>query len=228
VIFTHWPLSFGETANTQIDREVIDLHYAPSQPCAGCSYNDQRLYAVTKSSGVGSPGLGAEIIYSVDGGVTWNQANIDNIGATEDPLGLEIVGNYVMILGTSAYYYASVEPETGILNSTFVKVTTGFVGGFAPTDVFVISPREIFFSANGGYIYKSTDITVGVSVVSAASATSSNLSRIASRGDTIVMVGASGLVLKSLNRGVTWISTDATPTANGCRLSVFWTNAAIG
>jgi hypothetical protein len=214
-IYPIGPLSFGETANTQIDREVIDLHYAPSQPCVGCSYNDQRLYAVTKSSGAGSPGLGAEIIYSVDGGITWNQANIDNIGATEDPLGLEIVGNYIVILGANAYYYASVEPETGLLNSTFVKVTAGFVGGFTPSDIYVLSPREIFFSASGGYIYKSTDITVGVSVVSAASATSSNLLRIASRGDTIVIVGASGIVLKSLNRGVTWISTDTTPTANG-------------
>jgi photosystem II stability/assembly factor-like uncharacterized protein len=203
-------LGFGEGATTQVDREVIDLVYAPGYLCADCDWGDQRIYAIATTSGGGSPGLPAEVIYSSDGGATWSQVNIDGMGATEAPLAVDIVGNYLVVIGSGAYYFAEINAKTGV-PAAFTKVTTGFVAAKNPTDLFVASPREVYFSALGGYIYKSTDITSGVSVLNAGSATTQNLNRIHGVENTIVAVGASGVVVKTNNRGATWAATSAVP-----------------
>jgi photosystem II stability/assembly factor-like uncharacterized protein len=78
--------------------------------------------------------------------------------------------------------------------------------------MFVASPQEVYFAGDGGYIYKATDITSGVSIISAASATSNNLLRIHGALDgTLVASGADSVVVKSINRGATWATTTAEP-----------------
>lgn len=208
-------VSFSIEAATQADREVVDIVYGGGIQCGDCGPSDDgtnRVYFVTKSSGAASPGLPAEVTYSLNGGQTWLSANIDSFGATEDPLAIDIVGNKLVIIGSGAYYWATLN-RAGT-PGTFTKVTSGFVAGAAPNDLYVLSASEVFFVGNAGYIYKSTDITAGVSVVDAGSATAQNLLRISSDGQqTMVAVGAASTVLKSINRGVSWATTDANPSA---------------
>lgn len=204
-------LGFGQEAATQIDREVADVVYGTPSACY-CDDPSEFIYAATKSSGSGSPGIPSEVIYSVDGGANWSQVNIDGIGATENALAIDIVGNYLVVLGLDALYYAELNQDTGA-PGTFTKVSTGFVAAGSPNDLYVVSPREVWFAGDGGYIYKSTDITAGVSVVSAGDATSENLQRIHGADETIVAVGAAGAIIKSANRGVTWATTTITPTS---------------
>lgn len=213
-------LAFGEAATTEIDREVMDVTYGSEEQCGDCGPQDdgtKRIYAVTKSSGAGSPGLPAEVVYSLDGGATHTQINIDGIGATADPSAIAIVGSRLVVLVPSedAYYWSDLNPETGV-PGTFTKVTTGFVAAGSPNDMYVAGPREIYFAGDGGYVYKSTDITAGVSVISAGTATSSNLARIDGLDETIVAVGASGAVIKSINRGATFSLTTTSPSADNC------------
>ena len=92
--------------------------------CGDCGPNDngaQRVYAVTKSSGAASPGLPAELIYSLDGGVTWAQTLIDSFGSTEDPLAVDMVGSRIVVLGADAYYYATLNANG--VPGTFTKVS---------------------------------------------------------------------------------------------------------
>lgn len=206
--------AFGEAASTEVSKEVIDIVYGSTVQCGDCGPADDgtnKIYAVTKSSGSGSPGLPAEVVYTVDGGASWTGVNINGFGATEDPVAIDIAGDKLIVIGSNAYYYATLNSLTGV-PGTWTKVTSGFVAGKAPTDLYVAGPREIYFSANGGYIYKSTDITVGVSVLSAANATSNDLLRIHGEGETIVAVGRASTVLVSLNRGVTFATTTTNPS----------------
>lgn len=209
-------LSFGVDFATEIDRELVDVVYGGSEVCGDCGPADDgtsRAYAVTKSSGSGSPGLPAELVYTVDSGATKSQSTITSFGATEDPLGIDIAGNTLIVISTGGIYWSTLNAKTGVPGA-FTKVTTGLVAGKTLTDIFVINAREIWFSALGGYIYKSTDISAGVSAISAAGATSQDLLRIFGDGnETLIATGAASVVVKSANRGVTWATTATNPSA---------------
>lgn len=229
-IYPVGPLGFGDNALTLVDREVLDVIYGTRNLCGDCGpANDgsRWIYAITRSSG-GSPGLPSEVIYSTDGGATWSQVTITGIGATEDPVSIDIVGSRLVVLSPTAasatqggYYWADIDPDTGI-PGTWTKVTSGFVASAQPRDMFVLSPREVFICGDAGYIYKATDITSGVSVLNAGVATTANLTRIKGAEDVIVAVGASGTVIRSINRGATFATTTAIPTVSGLQaLEVF-------
>lgn len=221
-IYPVGPMGFGDNALTLIDREVLDVIYGTRQLCGDCGpENDgsKWIYAITRSSG-GSPGLPSEVIYTTNGGATWNQVTITGIGAAEDPCSIDIVGSKLVVTSPTAgsatsggYYWAEIDPDTGV-PGTWTKVTSGFVTSAQPRDVFVLSPREVFFCGDAGYIYKSTDITSGVTAINAGVATSSNLLRIDGAEDVIVAVGASGTVIRSTNRGATFATTVAAPTVS--------------
>lgn len=208
-------ISFAEGAAVQVDREVVDIVYGSRASCGDCGDSDDgslRIYAVTTSSGAGSPGLPAEVVYTLNGGLTWNETNITGFGASEAPLAIEVAGKYLIVLGSDAYYYSELNSNTGV-PGTWTKVTAGFVATKSPTDIYVATPREIFFCGKGGYIYKSEDIPSGVSVYNAGNATTSDLTRIAGYEQTIVAVGASGAIIKSMNRGQSFASATSSPVA---------------
>lgn len=210
-------LLFGQKAGVEVEREVVDVVFGSTLDCGTCGPADdgtRRIYAVTKSSGAASPGTPAEVIYSVDGGLTWSQQNITGLGGTVDPTGIAIVGNVLVVLDTAGngYWTAALNPLTGV-PSNWQQVTSGFIAAKQPTDIYVVGPNEIWFSANGGYLYRSTDIAAGVSVVESGGTVTANLQRIHGQDDTIVATGDSGTILKSGNRGATWATTTTSPTS---------------
>lgn len=205
-IYAVGSLGFGEVAAPEISREVVDVTYGKGKPCAPDDFGDKRIYALTTSSGAGSPGLPAEVIYSLDGGKTWTQTSVDNLGATESTYAIDIAGNYLVVVGNGAYYFTSLNPKTGAPSSGWTKVTTGFVATHYPKDIYVASPREVYFVGDLGYIYRCEDIPTGVYVLNAGYASSSNLLRVHGSGETIVITGAAGTVIRSANRGATWAS----------------------
>lgn len=212
-------LTFGEQAASAIDREVVDLAYATGASCGTCGPADdgtRRLYAVTKSSGAGSPGIPANVIYveknPVTGSVTVREYDITGLGATADPVFIDVMGGYLIVgvSSTNSIYYASLDPATGV-PGTWTQVTTGFVASKTPNDIYVKNNLEAYIAANGGYVYKlGSNPGDGVTVVSAGSPTTQNLARIHGAGETIVAVGAAGTVLRSTNNGVSWATTTST------------------
>lgn len=213
-------LSFADNI-TPTKREAIDAVYGSNQNCGHCGPTDdgtQRIYVLCKSSGAGSPGIPAEVVYTVNHGLSWAAVNITGLGGTQDPTGIDIAGYSLIVLDTAGggYYYATINPLTGV-PSTWTNVTAGFVAGAAPTDIYVVSADEVYFCGNNGYVYRSTDITAGVVAISAGSATSAALTRIDGFEDTIVAVGASGTVIKSVNRGLTFATVTTFPTSNTLR-----------
>jgi len=220
-IYAIAPMAFGSVANTAIIHAVVDATYGTAVQCGNCGpANDgtQRIYAVTAGAGgVSSPGLPAGIVYSLNSGSTWTSLAISGIGASEVPVQIEVVGIYLVLLvasstsSLSAIYYSELNGDTGAPGA-FTKVQTGFIATKYANDMYVANAREIYFAADGGYIYKSSDITAGVDrTLSAGDATTSNLKRIHGVESVIVAVGASGVIVKSSTRGETWALTGATP-----------------
>lgn len=208
---------FGEKGAGEVEREVVGLVWAGGIDCGACGPGDNgtnRLYAVTKSSGAASPGTPAEIIYTVDGGATFSQQNITGLGGTVDPTGIALAGSNLIVLDTAGngYWYAEINTITGV-PGTWTNVTAGFVASKQPTDIYVAGASEIYFSANGGYIYKSTDVASGVTVLDAGNVNTSNYQRIHGQDEMVVVVGDSGKIVKSGNRGVTWANVTLSPTS---------------
>ena len=199
-------LGFGEEAATDVVMEVIDAVYGQQVTCGTCGMeNDgsQVVYALTRAN-VGSPAAPGQLVYTTDGGATWTTASITGIGLTAEPRYIDIAGD-ILFVGTdlTTLLYARINKDTGI-PGTWSTVTLPV----AMRDVYVQSPSAIFFAADSGRVYKTTDITAAPSLIDGNA--TDNLLRISGDGNgVLVAVGANGRVYRSLNNGVTWASLSA-------------------
>lgn len=200
-------IAVGEQASVAVTTEVVDGTYYGNALCSDCGpANDgtKWIAELQQTAGGSSAALGL-VKYSTDYGATWADSAITGLGIGALVTAIEQVGQYLVVLvkGENAYYVSQVNQLTGVPGA-WTKVTTGFVALKLPNDMWVESPTAVYFVADGGYIYKSTSILAGVTTLSAAGATTNNLTRIHGAAGTIVAVGASNTILKSTNRGVTW------------------------
>jgi len=231
-------LGIGEVATAEVQREVIDLVYGSSAACGECGiYNDgsQWIYALQQDDN-SSTGILANVLYSTDGGATWTASAITGIGGNASVKAIDIMGSYLVVLsdGDNAYYYAAINPLTGA-PGTWNKITSGFVALKTPNDLFVVSASEAYIAANGGYVYRLSTPGNAVVPVLAGGAGTGNLNRIDGTGETLVAVGAAGLIVKSTNRGQTWAAVTGTIPATPALQAIdvvdaykFWTGGADG
>lgn len=207
-------LNFGTEADADVVVEVIDTVYGTSVQCGNCGNpNDgsQFIYAVTRAN-VGSPSAPGQLIYSLDGGVTWSTATITGIGTVNTPRYIDIAGNILFVgdSGTSIHYTV-LDEYTGA-PTTWNSVTQPV----AFRDCYVQTPSNIFF-VNGTTIYKTSDITIPATAIDTNGAA---LYRVHGVNKTIVAVGDAGEVRYSLNNGVTWITATASSAANNRAVAV--------
>ena len=233
-IYAVAPIAFGIVAASEVIHKVMDATYGTAVQCGNCGpANDgtKRIYAVMANQGGASPGLPASIVYSLDAGSTWNSQAIDGV-LSDIPTQIEVVGIYLVVLAPnssnskSALFVAELNGDTGAPGS-FSKVQTGFVTSKYANDMYVANAREIYFAADGGYIYKSSDITAGIDrTLAAGDATLQNLDRIHGQESVIVAVGANGAIVKSTTRGETWAATGASPlgVSGGTAVQVMTSN----
>lgn len=197
----------GETGAVEVTTEVVDIAYGNQVTCANCGpRNDgtRTIYALQQTAG-GSSAVAAKVLYSTDYGSTWAASTVTGIGNGALATAIDIVGSYLVVLVKSdnAYYISAINQNTGAPGA-WTKVGTGFVAAKTPNDMYVDSPNRVYFVGDGGYIYVSTDITAGVSVLSAAGTTTQNLTRIHGADQTLFAGGASAVLLKSTNAGRSW------------------------
>jgi len=211
-------MSVGEKAAAEVASEVIDVVYGSKVRCGACGPNDngtKLVYAVLNNT-VASPGVGPSVAYSLDGGLTWTVAAINGATSNDIPKAIDVVGQRLIVVfndgATGGYFISTLNSITGI-PGTWSKVTTGFVSGNAPNDIWVSNPREIYFCGDGGYIYKSEVITSGVDVLDPANTATDNLNRIDGYENTVVAVGDGAAIIYSLNRGSTFAVASNAPAA---------------
>ena len=85
--------------------------------------------------------------------------------------------------------------------------------GGEPNDLY-IDGNTAYIVGDGGYIYQSSDILSGVTVIDAGDATSENLNRIHGSDTTLMATGANGALVLSTNSGETWAIPTVTPFAD--------------
>ena len=196
-------LGFGEEAATNVVVEVIDVVYGTNVQCANCgNANDgsQFIYAVTRAN-VGSPAAPGQVIYTLDGGVTWSNSIVTGIGNTSQPTFIDIAGNVLFIAAGTSVFYTVLDDFTGA-PTTWQTITMPA----AMLDVYVQSPTSIWYVSSTS-IYKAVDITIAPTLVDSGAGAA--LARITGTNDLIVATGATGTVRYSLSNGQGWLNSTA-------------------
>jgi len=218
------PLAFAEYGSTEVVMEVIAVALCDSKTCGACglpSDGCQHVFAIQKST-TASPGLPGELIYSSDGWATLGQTIVDTLAANKDASDMACVGiNLVVIsFADDSLHYA---PIADILAGaeTWSEVLTGIVAAGSPQAIFSFGTAFTWVVGEGGYIYFSDDITAGLTVQSAGTATVQNLAAIHGYDElNLVAVGAANAVVHTANGGLTWSA--VTGPAPAIALTAVW------
>lgn len=222
-------LAFAERGGSIITSEVIDVVICGNPSCGDCEgENDgcKKIFALTLAAG-GSPSTPADIVYSLDKGKNWQAVDIDTLGAAEQPTALTCVGQYLVVVSadSNSLHYAPLSDFDTVPNVTWTEVSTGFVTGGGPQDIWSIG-NTAFIAGNGGYIYKCTDPTAGVTVLDAGVAVTDTLNAVhALSEDLIVAVGNAGRIVYSEN-GTTFQQLTPSPVGVGVNLNCVWAKKA--
>jgi hypothetical protein len=197
------PITFGEKAGSIVTNEILDMVFCDVESCGDCEDESDgcaKVYGISSAAG-GSPSTPADLVFSLDGGVTWYAHDIDTLGASDDPSGVDCVSSYVVVVSnaSASLHYVLKSAVDALGDPAFTEVTTGIVSGGEPNAIFSLGSVG-FIAGDAGYIYKVTDPTAGVTVLDAGSATISVLNDIhAISEDVIVAVGNDGSVVYTEN-----------------------------
>lgn len=223
-IYEVMPIAMQEQAAAQVVQEVIAIIVCDAAACADCgvpSDGCQVVFALTLTAG-GSPGLPAEVLFTINGGQTWDDTNVSTLGAAEDPNDLSCVGTNMVVVSEdseSLHYAAIADILSG--TETWTEVTTGFVATKGPLKILSLDPAHTWIVAEGGYVYFTDDPTAGVEVQDAGVVTTQNLLDIHGIDiNHLVAVGASNAVIVTANGGETWAA--VTGPAVGINLNAVW------
>lgn len=220
------PLAFAEVAGTIVTNELVDVVVCDSVSCGECASQSggcQKVYAVSLAAG-GSPGTPADVVYTLDGGATWNTSEVDSLGAAEDPDALACVGGYVVVVSNDScsLHYVLQSDLDAVGDETWLENLTGFVTpAGCPNDIWSVGNYAFIVGMNG-YIYGLSDPTAGVTVLDAGACVGDTLRAVHALDSNIaVAVGSNGAVARTLNGGATWLATNR-PTAAGEHLYCVW------
>ncbi len=205
-----YPMNYAQQAETEVVQEIVGITICDSVQCGSCgvpSNGYDKVFAITLTVG-GSPGLSAEMIFTENSGDVWQDTPISTLAANQDPNDLACIGINMVVISedSDSIHYA---PLADILAGTEVwtEVTTGFVVGNGPQAIHSESPCLTWIVGENGYVYFTTDPTVGITEVQDAGvATSEDLNDIHAYDiNNLVAVGDNNAVLVSRN-GTTWSS----------------------
>ena len=217
-LFEILPVSFGAKAATIVTTEVIDIKICDVVSCGECEDESDgcyKMFGVTVAAG-GSPSTPADVIYSIDKGITWYAHDVESLGAAEDADGIDCIGSYIVVVSnaSASQHYALKSEFDGVTDPAFTEVATGYVAGGEPNAIFSIG-NMAFIVGDNGYVYKSTDATAGVSVLDAGSATTAKLIDVyAISAEFAVAVGENGAIIYTAN-GISWSVTTSSPIGFG-------------
>jgi len=221
-------LAFEEQATTDVVREIISIDVCDAINCGDCgepSDGCEKVFATMV--GVGStPGTLPSVVFSEDGGTTWDTTNIDTLFANEAPSDSECVNGLFVVVsnGSNSLHYA---PTSDILDATenWVEVTSGFVAGGEPNAIWAADSRHVWIAGDGGYIYFSSDVRSGVTVQNPGVATTQDLVDVHAFDDQfVVAVGNLNTVVYTENGGATWNA--VTGPAIGVGLTSVWAHGS--
>lgn len=202
-------LSFAKRAESDVTSQIVSVTVCDKPNCGECgSASDGCSIVLAVSDPAGSsPGLLPEVIYTEDGFTNSATRTITTFSIGDNPNGAACVGSYFVVVSSDSGGM-HVADKDDLLNAseTWSLVTNGFVAMNGPRAIVSISPRETFIVGLGGYIYKTTNPTDGVTVLDAgvASLGEDLLAIDAINGRNLVAVGNSNTIVYTTNAGKIW------------------------
>lgn len=201
-------INLAEQASTQLETEVIDLVICDRVQCTGTcgrgSDGCQKVFAVEKAGGT-SPSSKMNVVFTLDGGATWDYTSVSTAGASDDPTGIACVGRNLVVIsneGSNLHYTDLADLETG--DEVWTAMAEGFEATHEPNAIFSRGTSQTWLVGDGGYIYFAEDVTVEVVVQDAGNGTTEHLLAIDGYDDrNLVAVGMNNAVVVTTD-GVNW------------------------
>lgn len=222
--FEFFPVSYSVKGADAATNEIIDVIICDAASCGDCedpSDGCEKAFAITIAAG-GSPGTPADVVFSLDKGLNWEAHDIDTYSATDDPTGVACVGVNLVVVSNerNGLDYAPLADFDGTTDPDFTAVTTGFVVGGEPNDIWSVGTFA-FIVGDGGFVYGTSDPTTSVTVLDAGVALTDDLNAVHAISDTFaVAVGNASAVIKTSNQ-TSW--EEITPPAGGgVNLNTIW------
>ncbi len=223
-LFEILKLSFAEICAAAVIQEVLDVKIADDKSCGGecgdASDGCSKVFALVKAAG-GSPGLGAQVVYSADGGSTCAATVITTLGADEDPDRMDAMSDKLVVVSAATESHHWADRDDVIAGTeTWQEVSGGYVADHGPLDVFVLKGGYAWVVGEGGYVYFMDDPANPVTVLESGSATTEDLVAVhAYDEENVLCVGNNNAVIYSAD-GTTF--TPVTGPAVGVNLSCCW------
>lgn len=198
-MYEYVPLNFGTRNPAVVTNQLLDVISPDSVSCGECQDESDgctSFYAISSGAG-GSPSTPADIVFSLDKGLTWAAHDIDGMTPANDPSALAKVGNYIVVVSNAeGDMFVALESEIKAgIDPAFTNVNTGYVVGGEPNDIWSVGSKA-FIVGDLGYIYTTTDPTGGVSVIDAGEATVDHLNAVHAISESFaVAVGNNGAVV---------------------------------
>lgn len=213
-------VSVSSRGGDVITNELVDVVRCDSASCGDCQESStgcSKFFAVSLTAG-GSPGTPADVVFTLDGGTTWNAHDIETL-TSESPTGVGCLGVYLMVISQTAgsISYALLSEFDGTTDPAFTEVTTGFVASKGPRAIATVGNKAFIVGA-GGYIYVTQDPTGGVTVLDAGILYTDDYNDVrAFTEEFAVAVGNAGRIVKTEN-GTTWAAVTS-PVGVGVNLN---------
>lgn len=220
-IYDITPQGFVQKADDIVTTEVVDVVFCDQISCGECedeSTGCEKIYSVTIQAG-GSPGTPPDVVWSLDGGLNWEDDDIDTLGVAEDPSAVACVMGYLVVPSndSNSVHIVPLTELNGIDDPAFQNITAGFIPGGEPNDISSVGTKA-WIVGDFGLIYVMTDPPSGVVIQDNGATTSSVLNAVhALNSNRAIAVGNDGAVVFTVD-GETWQLTETNPVAVGTDL----------
>jgi len=222
-LFEILPISYAQRAADVIVNPMQDVVICSNVSCGDCDDEDtgcDNIFAVAGSTG-GSPGTAPDLVWSKTKGVTFAADDVDTLGASSTGDAVFCLGDYVVVVSHSDDQL-NYKLKATVLAGTaggWTGITTGIVAAGSPKDAWAVG-NYVFVVGDGGYIYGTSDVTAGLTVLDAGAATAQNLTKVHAISDEFaVAVGESGAVVFTED-GASWSAASTSPSGNN--LTAVW------
>ncbi|NPU89982.1 MAG: hypothetical protein HPY87_08920 [Fervidobacterium sp.] len=213
------PLSLSAKALDVVVNEVLAGCVSDVASCGDCNTESdgcQKIFVVTKYTG-GSPATLPDIVFSLDKGITWYAHDIETL-ISKDPSDVAGIGDYIVVVSSddSAMHIALKTDFESMIDPSFTRVTSGFVGG--PNAIASLG-RKAFIVGDNGYIYFTDDPSSGVTVLSNGDVVSSNLICVDAIDEYTALAGGQNGALVYTTNQTNWSETISRPVGIGVTIN---------
>jgi len=217
-IYEVLPLSVTRTGDDVIDNPGIDIAICDRPSCGACTDESDgcEIIYVLADSTAGSPGTAPDVVYSLDKGQTWAEDDINSLLSSESANGIACVGNYVVVVSNdsaSCHYKLKADIIAGTAGG-WTEVATGIVAGGEPNDIWSIGNLAVIVG-DGGYIYKMTDPTAGVTLLSGGDITTEDLNCVKGISENVWIAGGDSDTIVYTTTQTAWATPTYSPVTGG-------------